>query len=112
VEKFHQLMRIAADLLHRDGLRNSIQMFAYVMRAASGWSDDMVELAEVLHEQRFRPGRILLAAAVGHHLPAAGLVERIDDLDAEPFQQLQRGNADRREEGVDVTGNEQSHFHH
>ena len=56
-------------------------------------------------------GRIVLAAAVGHRLAAAGLVERIDDLDAEALEQLQRGNADLREEGVDVAGNEQSYPH-
>jgi hypothetical protein len=45
------------------------------------------------------------AASFWLHLAAAGLVERIDDFDVEPFQQLQRGDADRGKEGIDITGN-------
>jgi hypothetical protein len=57
------------------------------------------------------PRASLVAAAVGHRLAAAGLVERVVDLAAEALEQLERGDADLREEGVDVAGNEQGHFH-
>ena len=63
-------------------------MLSHVVGAAAGRGDDVVEVLEVLDEQRLRPGRVLLAPAVRHHLAAAGLVERIDDLEAQPFQQL------------------------
>ena len=52
-----------------------------------------------------------LAAGVRHRLAAAGLVERIVDLAAEPLEQLQRGDADLGEEGIDVAGDEQGDAH-
>jgi hypothetical protein len=106
MQELNQLIGIAFDLLRLCGLRYGIQVLAHVVGTTARWSHDVLELLEVLHEQRLGPGRILLTTAVRHHLPAAGLVERIDDLDAEPLQQLKRCNADRREEGVDIAGNE------
>ena len=52
-----------------------------------------------------------LKPAIGHRLAAAGLVARIDDLVAEPLQQLERGDADFRKEGIDVAGNEEPNAH-
>ena len=50
-------------------------------------------------------------SAVGHRLSATGLITRKMHGATMLFQQLQRGNPDLRIELVDVTGNEQSHFH-
>jgi hypothetical protein len=52
---------------------------------------------------------LLVGAAVGHRLAAAGLVERVVDLDAQFLQQLQGRHPDLRIEHVEVTGNHQSH---
>ncbi len=111
MQELNQLIGIASHLVRFRCLRNRVQMFAHVVGAAPRWGDDVIEILEIGHEQRLRLGRVLLAAAVRHHLAAAGLIERIDDVEPEPFQQLQRGDADRRKEGIDITGNEQSHSH-
>ena len=88
-----------------------VRCVAHVMRAASRRRDDVLVAPEILHEQRLGRGRVVAAAAVAHGLAAACLVERILDLDTEPLEELQRGDADFGEEGVDVARNEQRHFH-
>ena len=59
----------------------------------------------------FGGGGIVLATAVGHRLPAAGLIERILDRAAESLEELQGRDAHLREEGVDVTGDEEPKLH-
>jgi hypothetical protein len=66
---------------------------------------------EAPDEEGFGGGGIVLAAAVGHRLPAAGLIERVLDRAAEPLDELQGRDAHLREEGVDVTGNEEPELH-
>ena len=66
------------------------------------------ELHEPLGE---RPG-LLRAAGVVHGLPAAGLVPRVLDLEAEPPQDPQRRQPHPGEELVDVAGDEEPDLAH
>jgi hypothetical protein len=111
VQELDQLIDMAADVADLVGLRHRVQMAAQVVHAAAGRHDDMVEAGEVPDEQRLGPGRVGIAAAIAHGLAAAGLVHRVGDLDPEPLQELQAGDADLREEGVDETGDSQADFH-
>ena len=52
-----------------------------------------------------------MAAGIGHGLAAAGLVEGIVDLAAEPLEQFQRRDPDLGKERVDVTGDEEGDAH-
>src|SRR5262245_3498022 len=60
---------------------------------------------------RFGGGGVFLTTAVGHRLAAAGLLERILHRAAEPLKEFQGGDANFREKGVDVTGDEESDLH-
>jgi hypothetical protein len=80
------------------------------MDAASGRSDNCVEVLKATDEQGFRGCGIFLAAAVSHWLPAAGLIERILDRAPESFEEFQSCDAHFREKGVNVTGNEKPDF--
>jgi hypothetical protein len=79
--------------------------------ATAGGSDDVIKAREVAHEQRLGSGRLRIEPAVRHRLAATGLIARIVDIVAEPLQKLERGDADVREEGVDIAGNEKTDFH-
>ena len=57
------------------------------------------------------PRGVVVAPAVRHRLPAARLIERVDDLDPEPLQELECGDADLRKQRVDIAGDEQADFH-
>src|ERR1700739_1458878 len=86
VQKFDQLERALADFVHLRRLANRSQVLAYVMHAASGWRDDVLEPGKVLHEQGFGGRSVALAAAVAHRLPAARLVKRVDHVQAEALE--------------------------
>src|SRR4029077_18880344 len=73
------------------GLRrlfDGVQVEPEVGDAAPGRSDDRVEILEAADEEVFGGGGIVLGTAVGHRLPAAGLVERILDGAAEPLEEF------------------------
>src|SRR6516165_1759485 len=91
MQELDQLISAASHLLHWRGLSDRIQVFPHMVGAASRWGDDVIEVLEVIDEQRLCAGCVLLAPAVRHHLAAAGLVEGKEDLD--------------------IAGNEQSHSH-
>jgi hypothetical protein len=74
-------------------------------------ADDIVEILKITNEQGFSRSGLRGATAVGHWLPAAGLVERVLDLDAEALQELERGDPDVRVEGVDVARNKKADSH-
>ena len=88
VQELDQLVSIAPDLLRIRGLRDRVRCSRTWWAQLPDGADDVVEACEVRDEQRLGRGRVLLAAAVRHRLAAAGLVERIDDFEAKPFQQL------------------------
>src|SRR6516165_11414013 len=81
------------------------------MDATAGRPDDRFETLEALNEESLGGSGIVLAAAVGHRLPAAGLIERVLDRAAESLEELQGRDAHFRKEGVDVTGNEEPELH-
>ena len=92
-------------------LRDRGELRTHVVHAAARRADDVLVAGEILNEQTLRRRRLGLAAGVRHRLAAAGLVERIVDLAAEPFQQFERGHAHLGEEGVDVAGDEEGDAH-
>jgi hypothetical protein len=75
-----------------------------VVDAAALGRDDVVETAEVAHEQCLGVGRLVIEAVIGHRLSAAGLVARVDDVMAEALQKLEGRYPNFRKEGVDETG--------
>ena len=111
VEKFDELIDAAANFCDLGGLRYRIEMRPHVMGTTARWRDDIVELFEIRDEKGFGRRRVVLAAAVRHRLSAAGLIEWVRHINAEPFENLQRRNTDFGKKGVDVTRNEQSHPH-
>jgi hypothetical protein len=111
VQELDEFPRAGTDLADLGRLFDRVEVEADVVDAAPGRPDDRVELLEALDEVGFGGGGIFLATAVGHRLPAAGLLERILDRAAEPFEEFQGCDAYFREKGVDVTGNEKSDLH-
>ena len=75
-----------------------------MVRATARRRDHVVELLEAAKELALHRRRVRVAARVRHRLPAAGLVERIAHLDAEPLEQLERRHPDLGHERVDVAG--------
>jgi hypothetical protein len=111
VQELDELECACANLFHRCGLLDRIEIVAHVVDAAALRRDDVVETAEVAHEQCLGVGRLGTEAVIGHRLPAAGLVARIHDLVAEPLQKFEGRDPNFREEGVDETGDEQPDSH-
>jgi hypothetical protein len=108
VQELDELQGAGAHLLDLFGLLDGVETVAYKVDAATLGRHDVIEAGEVAHEQRFRGGGLGVEAGIGHRLPAAGLVARLDDLAAKP---LQRRDPNFREEGVDETGDEQADAH-
>ena len=110
MQELDQLPSPGPDLPGLRRLLNRVEVEPDVMDAAPGRPDDRVEVLEALDEEGLGGGGIVLAAAVGHRLPAAGLIERVLNRAAEPLEELERGDAHFREKGVDVTGDEEPNF--
>ena len=111
VQELDQLEGARPHLLHLGGLLDRVEIVAHVVDAAAGGCDDVIEAGEIAHEQRLGVGAFGVEPAIGHRLAAAGLVARIHDLVAEALQQLEGRDADFREEGIDVAGDEQPDAH-
>jgi hypothetical protein len=58
-------------------LFDCVKVTANLLDAAPGWSDDQIAFLEVLYKEKFGRCGIGLVAAIGHGLPAAGLIERV-----------------------------------
>src|ERR1700731_1730726 len=86
-------------------------MTADLFDATSGRSNDVVVVFEVLHKEMFGRCSVGLVAAVGHWLPAAGLIEWIRHAETESLQELERGDPNLRKHHVDVAGDEESNPH-
>ena len=93
------------------GLFHGVEVEPNVVDAAPGRSDDHVEILEAADEEVFGGGGIVLATAVGHRLPAAGLIERILDRATESLEELKGRDAHLGEKRVDVAGNEEPKLH-
>jgi len=111
VQELDQLPGSGPDLADLRRLLDGVEVEADVVDAAAGRPDDRVEILEAADEERFGGGGIFLAAAVGHRLTAAGLIERILDRAAEPGQELQGRDAHFREKGINVTGDKKPDLH-
>jgi hypothetical protein len=111
VQELDELARVAAHRLHRRRLLDRGQLVADVVRAASRRRHDVLVAGEVAREQRLGVARLGVAAAVGHRLAAACLLERIVDLAADALEQLERRDPHLGEEGVDVARHEQRDLH-
>ena len=82
-----------------------------MVHATAAGCDDVVVTGKVANEQVLGRGGVLFATAVTHGLATAGLIEWIVHLTTDAFEQLERGDADIREEGIDETRNKQGDFH-
>jgi hypothetical protein len=92
-------------------LLDGIEVTPHLLDAASRWPDDVIVFLEVLYKEKFGCCRIYLVPAVGHRLPAAGLIERVTYINPESLQKLQSGYADLREQHIDVAGYEETNSH-
>ena len=86
-------------------------MFLDEGHAAAGRAHHVVIVLEKFLHVAGQRGRVLLKAAVGHGLAAAGLSERVVHVHSERAQQLEGGCAHLRVDGIDKAGNEKSYFH-
>jgi hypothetical protein len=111
VQKLDELASAGPDLLRLRGLFDRIEMKPDMVHAATRRSDDRVELFEAIDKESLGSSGIVLATTVSHRLPAAGLIERVLDRAAEPFEEFKRRNADLRKKGVDIARNEESDLH-
>jgi hypothetical protein len=64
-------------------LFETVEVTTHLLYAAAGGSNDVIKIFKVIDEQVFRGLGILFIAAVGHGLPATGLVKRVTDIKAE-----------------------------
>jgi hypothetical protein len=94
MQEFDELIGSRADLRHRVGLLDRVEIVTHMVDAAAGRCHDIVEAGEVLHKQRLGAGRVHVEPAVRHRLAAARLVERIDELMSESLEQLEGGDVD------------------
>src|SRR5262249_17994709 len=99
-------------LLHVRYLLDRIEIVAHVMDAAPRGRYDVIETAEVADEQCLGIGALGVEPAIGHRLPAAGLVARVYDLMAEALQKLEGRDANFRKEGIDEARDEKPNAHH
>ena len=65
----------------------------------------------IFDKEAFGGGCIYFVSAIGHWLPAAGLIQRIIHVQAESFQEFQGGYTDLRINEVDVAGYKQPDPH-
>jgi hypothetical protein len=73
---------VLANVLNCLGLLDGVEMMAYLLDAATGRSNNAIELLEVLDEEAFRRSGVDHVSAVGHRLSTAGLPQRIAHLEA------------------------------
>jgi hypothetical protein len=69
-------------------LLDRVEVETDVVDAAARRSDDRVEVLETTDEVNLGGGGIVLTTAIGHRLPAAGLIERVLHRATELLQQL------------------------
>src|SRR5258708_39251156 len=111
VQEFHQLIGVLANMFYLFRLFEAIEVTADLLYAATRRTNDVIKLFKVFDEQMFRRLGVLFIAAVGHRLPATGLVERLTNIESEPLQKLQGGDPNLRIYKVDVARYEQADSH-
>ncbi len=111
MQELDQLVNARPNFLHLGGLLDGIEIIPDVVDAAARGRDDVIEAGEIAHEQRLGVGAIGVEPAICHRLSATSLIARVIDIVAEPFEQLERCDADLWEEGVNVAGDEKPYQH-
>ena len=111
VEEFHQLIGLLTNVFHVFRLFEAIEVTADLLYAASGRSHDAIEILEVFDKEMLGGLSILLIAAIGHRLPATGLVERVANVKPKSLQKLQGGDPNFRIDKIDVARYEQTDSH-
>src|ERR1700740_2544755 len=99
------------NVLHLFRLFEAIEVTAHLLYAAAGRSNDAIKIFKVIDEQMFRRLGILFIAAIGHGLPATGLVERVIVIKSKSLQKLYRGDPNFRIDKVDVARYEKPNSH-
>ena len=108
MEKLDKFERISPDMLHIPSLLQRVKVMPYLLHTASGRPDDAVVLFEIFDKEAFGGGCIYFVSAIGHWLPAAGLIQRIIHVQAESFQEFQGGYPDLGINHIDVAGYKQA----
>jgi hypothetical protein len=106
VQEFHQLIGVLTNMLHGHRLFEAIEVTADLFDAASGRSHDAIKLLKVFDEEMFSRLRVLFIAAIGHGLPATGLIQGIFNTKSESLQKLQGCDPNLGIDEVDVARNE------
>ena len=88
VQEFDELESPGPNISDLMRLFDGVEMEPDVMDAAPGRPDDYVEILEAIDEVGFGGGGIFLATAVGHRLPATGLIQRVFDRAAELLEEF------------------------
>jgi hypothetical protein len=112
VQELDQFVGSRANLRHSRGLLDRIEIVTHVVDAATLRRHHVIEPGEVAHEESLGVGGLGIEAVIGHRLPAAGLVARVNDHMAEAFQKFEGRDPNFREEGVDETGDEEPDARH
>ena len=89
VEELDEFMGPGPNVSSLMRLFDGVEVEPDVMDAAPGRPDDYVEILEAIDEVGFGGGGIFLATAVGHRLPATGLIQRVFDRAAELLEEFQ-----------------------
>jgi hypothetical protein len=89
-----------------------IVMVAHHGDAAAGRTNNVVVLAEDIEKTFGQGARSRVATGVSHGLPAASLLLRELDVEAEAAQNAQRRDSDLGIKLVDVTGYEKTNVWH
>src|ERR1700750_1015461 len=96
------------NMLHFVRLVYRIKVATDLFDAASCRSNDIFVCRKVFDEEVFSRCSIDLISAVGHGLPAAGLIERAPPVEAESLQELQSSYPDFWIDYVDVAGDKET----
>jgi len=88
MQELDDLVRAPPDGGHLGGLHDGIEIIAHVVYAAPRGRDDVVEAGEIAHEQRFGGGAFRVEAAIGHRLPATGLIAWVNHLVPQTLEQF------------------------
>src|SRR5262245_4442460 len=94
VQALDELVSQRTAIPHLASVLDGVEMIADMMDAAAGRPNHIIEPGEIAHEERLGRRTIGIEPAIGHRLPTAGLVARIDDLMAEALEELKGRDAD------------------
>src|ERR1700747_680336 len=100
-----------ANVLDFIGLFHGIEVTPHLLHAASGRSNDAIEILEVVDKQSLSGGSVAFISTVGHGLPAACLSKWITHIQPESLQELERSYPNLGIDHVDVARYEKANSH-